>query len=156
MQRTSPSIFRLGPCLPLILGFFLFPGADAAWSRQGEQAVARPAPVLEVKFKGEPQAGQYVVSLDSFYLIEDGAARSRVRRIDLALELARPEAAQQADLQGPRLREALYDFLTGQEREHPRLDQKDQGRALAGIINRCLGQDAVSNVKVEQSILLLR
>jgi len=155
-MRRHLSIICLGLCLPLILGLFLLPGAHAARAQQVEKAISAPSPVLEVRLQEKPGDGKRSVALDPFYLIEDEASRVRVRRVDLALEFAQPELVKQADLQASRLRGALYDFLVAQERDHPGLGKKEQEKVLAGIVNRCLGQDAVTAVKVDQSILLLR
>ena len=156
MRRLLPIITLLGLCLSLMLGALLCSGAAQAWGQEEEKAAPKPGPVLEVKIKEEPAAVKHSLALDPFYLIEEEASRVRVRRIELALEFAQPELMKQVDPQASRLREQVYDFLISKERNFSGLAKTEQEKALAAIVNRCLGQEAVAAVKVDQNILLLR
>jgi hypothetical protein len=94
------------------------------------------------------------LTLDPFFLIEEDASRVRVRRVQVVLEFLQPEMLKEFDPQAPRLRELVYDFLAAKDQEHPDRGLKEQEKLLAGLVNRCLGQEAVSAVKLDQSLLL--
>ena len=172
MRRCLPSrlpVWFLG--FVLIPAFLLGAGVHQARGQEGERVLSKPGPVLEVKFPEKvekpaevkfpekvekPVEEKQSVTLDPFFLIEEEASRVRVRRFDLALEFSSPELLQQLDPRAPQLRELVYDFLVAKDRAHPGLEKKEQQQALAGLVNRYLGQEAVTAVKVDQMVLLLR
>jgi len=160
MSRLLPSpkiIWGLG--LFLIPALLLGAGVRQAGSEERKIGAPKPGPVLEVKIQEEiekPRVEVQSLTLAPFFLIEEEASQVRVRRVDLALEFSQPEMMKQVDPQATRLRELVYDFLVAKEHNYPGLEKKEQQQVLAGIVNRYLGQEAVTAVKVDQSILLLR
>lgn len=156
-RRLAFTLIFLG--LPLFLALVLFGGArfSAASDREGEPLAPKPGPVLEVKIQEEvekPAAAAPSLTLDPFFLIEEEASRVRVRRVQVVLEFLQPEMLKEFDPRAPRLREMVYDFLAAKEQEHSGREVKEQEKLLAGLVNRCLGQEAVSSVKLDQSLLL--
>jgi hypothetical protein len=132
-------------------------GVAAAPGLDGEPVSLNPGPVLEVKIRDEvekPAAAAPSLTLDPFFLIEEEASRVRVRRVQVALEFLQPELLKGFDPQAPRLRELVYDFLVTKEEAHPGRETKEQEKLLAGLVNRWLGQEAVSAVKLDYSLLL--
>jgi hypothetical protein len=158
MSRSLPSrllVLSFGLCLALAL--LLGAGVRQARCREGAKAAPKPGPVVEVSIKEEaPPAKPVSLTLDPFFLIEEDTHRVRVRRVGVALEFSQPEMLKKIDPQTPGLRELVYDFLSAKERDYSGLETEEQQNILAGLINRCLGQEAVTAVKVDQSILLLR
>ena len=163
LRPASSRIFR-GFSLLLILVGFGVAGVNAAPGRDGEPVSPMPGPVLEVKIQEELQkpvaaaaaTAAPSLTLDPFFLIEEDASRVRVRRVQVALEFLQPEMLKGFDPQAPRLRELVYDFLVSKEQTNPAREMKEQEKVLAGLVNSCLGQEAVSAVKLDQSFLLLR
>ncbi|MBI4797105.1 MAG: hypothetical protein HY790_14920 [Deltaproteobacteria bacterium] len=161
LRPASPRIFRC-PSLLLILVWFGVAGVNAAQGRDGEPVSPKPGPVLEVKIQEEVEkpvaaaaaAAAPSLALDPFFLIEEEASRVRVRRVQVALEFLQPEMLKGFDPQAPRLRELVYDFLVTKEEAHPTRETKEQEKLLAGLVNRWLGQEAVSAVKLDYSLLL--
>jgi hypothetical protein len=146
---------RLLPCcLCLLLALPLGVGVQQGWGQEKKMAPLKPGPVLEAKIQEKP-GPENSLSLDPFYLIEEKASRVRVRRVALALEFSQPEMMKLLDPQAPSLREVVYDFLISKEHEYPDLEKKGGQKLLAGLLNRYLGQEAVTAVKVDQSYLLL-
>jgi hypothetical protein len=129
-------------------------GATQSWGQDQEMAALKPGPVLEAKIR-EKSGAENSLPLAPFYLLEEEGSRVRVRRITLALEFAQPEIMGLLDTQAPRLREILYDFLVGHEHDYPGLEKMGEQKILAGLVNRYLGQEAVTAVKLDQSYLLL-
>jgi hypothetical protein len=154
MEKNKMSRRLLPLCLCLLLVLPLGLGVQQGWSQEKEMASLHPGPVLEAKIKEKPGAENYL-SLDPFFLIEADGSRARVRRVTLTLELAQPEIQGLLDPQAPRLREICYDFLLNKEHDNPGLEEKGGPKILAGLVNRYLGQEAVTAVKVDQSYLLL-
>ena len=155
-RLASTRIFR---CLSLLLALLLLGGAGvaAAQGRDGEPVPPQPGPVLEVKIQEEvekPAAAAPSLTLDPFFLIEEDTSRVRVRRVQVALEFLQPEMLKGFDPQASRLRELVYDFLAAKEQAYPAREMQEQERLLAGLVNRYLGQDAVSAVKLDHSLLL--
>jgi hypothetical protein len=149
------------------LGIFLLLallGSEYAWAgaapgRDGEAASPKPGPVLEVKIQEnleKPATAASSFTLDPFFLIEEEASRVRVRRVQVVLEFLQPDILPKFDPRSPGLRELVYDFLVGKEQGYPGRERKEQEKLLTGLVNRYLGQEAVSAVKVDQSFLLLR
>jgi hypothetical protein len=153
---VSPRIFR-GLSLLLALLWFGGAGVAAAQGREGEPVPPQPGPVLEGKIQEkmeQPAASVPSITLDPFFLIEEEASRVRVRRVQVALEFLQPEMLKEFDPRDPRLRELIYDFLAAKDQEHPSREVKEQEKLLAGLVNRCLGQESVSSVRLDQSLLL--
>jgi|GEM_PF-4333089 hypothetical protein len=144
----------LPPCLCLALALSLGVGVPQGWGQEKEIASLKPGPVFEAKIREKPRA-ENLLSLAPFYLIEEEGSRGRVRRVTLDLEFAQPEVVRLLDPQAPRLREIVYDFLAIHELDCPGQDKKGDQKILAGLVNRYLGQEAVTAVKVDQSYLLL-
>jgi len=151
-RRLLPSLLTL--CLCLLPALPVGVGVRPAWGQEKEMAALQPGPVLEVKI-GEKAAAENSLSLAPFYLIEEQGSRVRVRRVTLALEFSQPEMASLLDPQAPRLREIVYNFLVDKTPDYPGLEKKGEQNILAGLLNRYLGQEAVTAVKVDQSYLLL-
>lgn len=154
----------------LVLAFSWGAGVHQSWGQIKEIAPPKPGPILEAKI-GEKRGAEKALPvvegkiaekarpenslpLDPFYLIEEEGPRVRVLRVALALEFAQPEMKGVFDPQAPRLREIVYDFLASKEHD-PGLAGKGEQKILAGLVNRYLGQEAVTAVKVDQSYLLL-
>jgi hypothetical protein len=157
-RPASPRIFR-GFFLLVALLIFSAAGVQAAPGREGDQVASKPGPILEGKIQEKmapPAAAPSSLILDPFFLIQEEASRVQVLRVQVALELVQPEMRQNFDPQAPGLREVVYDFLASKEQADPGRDRKQQDKVLAGLVNRYLGQEAVSAVKVDQSFLLLR
>jgi len=164
-------LLRVFPfCLGLLLAFPGGAGVHQSWGQVKVIASPKPGPIVEAKIGGErgaenslpvvegkigekPRAGNSL-PLDPFYLIEEEGPRVRVLRVALALEFAQAELTKVLDPQAPRLREIVYDFLVSEEHD-PGLAGKGEQKILAGLVNRYLGQEAVTAVKVDQSYLLL-
>lgn len=155
---------RLPPLLSLALAIFLTlaapgeAGVAPAPGKDGEKASPAAIPAREVKMPlkiEKPAPSPAVVTLDPFFLILQEASRVRVRRIQVALEFLQPDFLKNFDPQAPRFRELVYDFLAG-EQGQPAAGGKERDNILAGLVNRYLGQEAVSAVKVDQTFLLLR
>jgi len=159
MSRSLSSRFILWVFgLVLTLALLLGTGVRQARGQEGEKAAPKPGPVQEGKIleKDEkPATDVHSLTLDPFFLIEEEAHRIRVRRVAVAMEFSQGEMMKQFDPQTPRLRELVYDFLVAKERNYLGLETKEQQKVLAGLVNRYLGQEAVTAVKVDQSILLL-
>ena len=163
-MSQRPASLRIFPCLFLILILVLSvnAGVAGAQNREGEAVATKPAPVLEVKFQEEAEkpalapapAAAPALTLAPFFLIEEEASRVRVRRVQVALEFLQPEMVNGFDPQAPRLRELVYDFLAGKDQARPDREMKEQEKFLAGLVNHWLGQEAVSAVKLDQSLLL--
>lgn len=146
---------RLLPwCLCLMLALPLGVGVHQGWGQEKKMAPLNPGPVFEAKIQEKPGA-ENSLPLDPFYLIEEETSRVRVRRVALALEFSQPEMMELLDPQAPSLRELVYDFLITKEHDYPGLEKKGQQKVLAGLVNRYLGQEAVTAIKVDQSYLLL-
>ena len=145
-------LLPFGLCLMLALP--LGAGVRQGWGQENKKAPLNPGPVFEAKIREAPGA-ENSLSLDPFYLLEEEASRVRVRRVALALEFARPEMMGLLDPQAPNLRELVYDFLLDKEHNYPGLEKKREQKVLAGLVNRYLGQEAVTAIKVDQSYLLL-
>lgn len=144
----------LPPCLCLMLALPLGVGVHQGWGQEKEIAPPHPGPVMEAKIRETPGA-ENSLPLDPFYVIEAEGPRVRVRRVALALKFSQPEMVGLVDPQAPRLREIVYDFLLGKDHDCPGLENKGEQKVLAGLVNRYLGQEAVTTVKVDQSYLLL-
>jgi hypothetical protein len=158
LRPSLPRIFRDISFL-LVLLVFGGAGATAARGQEGKPSPPKPGPVLEVKFQEnleKPVTAPLTFSLDPFYLIEGETSRVQVRRVQVALEFRQPEMLQKFDPQAPGLREVVYDFLVVKDQAHPGREKKEQEQVLANLVNRYLGQEAVSAVKVDQNFLLLR
>ena len=165
-RRLLLPMFPLSLLLPLFLGVAVPQG----WGQVKKIALAHPGPVVEVKIGEKPEADkaspvvegkigekprdEKALPLDPFYLVEEEGPRVRVLRVALALEFAQPELKRIIDPQAPRLREIVYDFLVSKGHD-PGLAEKADQQVLAGLVNRYLGQEAVTAVKVDQSYLLL-
>jgi hypothetical protein len=146
---------RLLPyCLCLLLALPLGVGVHQGWGQEKKIASLNAGPVLEAKIQEKPGV-ENSLSLDPFYLMEEDASRVRVRRVALALEFSQPEMMKLLDPQAPSLREVVYDFLINKKHDYPDLEKKGEQKLLAGLVNRYLGQEAVTAVKVDQSYLLL-
>ncbi len=156
--------------LSLLLVLLLGVGVPQSWGQVKKIETSRPGPIVEARIGEKPGAdnsspvveGKIVekpradntLPLDPFYLIEEEGPRVRVLRVALALEFAQPELKRVIDPQAPRLREIVYDFLVSKEHD-PGLAEQGGRKILAGLVNRYLGQEAVTAVKVDQSYLLL-
>ncbi|MHB8067005.1 MAG: flagellar basal body-associated FliL family protein [Desulfobaccales bacterium] len=163
-------LLRVFPCLCLLLAFPGSAGVHQSWGQVKEIAPLNAGPIVEAKIGekrgfenslpvvegkiGEKARAENSLPLDPFYLIEEDGPRVRVLRVALALEFAQPEMKGILDPQAPRLREIVYDFLANKEHD-PGLEGKGKQEILAGLVNRYLGQEAVTAVKVDQSYLLL-
>ena len=148
-------------CLFLFLGLAVLGsvGFNATPVKAGEKITPISSPILEVKIQEKvekPATPAPAVTLDPFFLILEEGSRVRVRRVQVALEFLQPEMLPKFDPQSPVLREVVYDFLVAKEQELSGREEKEQEKVLAGLVNRYLGQEAVSAVKVDQSFLLLR
>lgn len=162
-------LLRVFPCC-LVLAFSWGAGVQQSWGQIKQIAPPQPGPIVEAKIGEKPGTedslpvvqGKIVdktgagnsLPLDPFYLIEEEGPRVRVLRVALALEFAQPEVKGVVDPQAPRLREIVYDFLVSKEHD-PGLEGNGEQKILAGLVNRYLGQEAVTAVKVDQSYLLL-
>ena len=139
-----------------MLGGFGFKAAPAS---AAEKIATVSSPILEVKIQDtikKPLTPAPAVTLDPFFLILEEGSRVRVRRVQVSLEFLQPEMLPKFDPQSPVLREMVYDFLLDKEQANSGREKKEQEQVLTQLVNRCLGQEAVSAVKVDQSFLLLR
>ncbi|MFZ5450957.1 MAG: hypothetical protein ACOZF2_03645 [Thermodesulfobacteriota bacterium] len=155
-----PSFF-LRRCWFLFLALAVLGGSgiDAALGQAGEKVTPPSSPILEVKIQEEtakPSTPAPPVTLDPFFLIIEEGPRVRVQRIQVAWEILQPELLPKFDPQSPVLREMVYDFLVAKGQVLSDREKKEREKLLAGLVNRYLGQEAVSAVKVDQSFLLLR
>lgn len=158
---TRRPLLLLSRCLFLWLALTLLgsAGVTPAPGKAGEPVLPKPGPVLEAKIQDKfekPAPATPAVTLAPFFLIMEEGSRVRVRRVQVALEFLQPETLQQFDPQSPGLRGVVYDFLVDQEQAYSGREKKEPGKVLAGLVNRYLGQETVSAVKVDQSFLLLR
>lgn len=148
-------------CFSLLLAVTMLGGAgvNAAPGQDEDKDLPSAAPVLEGKIPEkieQPTAPAPAVSLEPFFLIMEEGSRVRVRRVQVALEFSQPEILLNFDPQAPALREIVYDSLMAKDQAHSGREKKEQEKVLTQLINRYLGREAVSAVKVDQSFLLLR
>ncbi|MDD2902643.1 MAG: hypothetical protein PHU44_09455 [Syntrophales bacterium] len=157
-RRPSRFLFR-GVPLFLALAVLGGSGVNPTPGHAGEKVTPISSPILEVKIQdnfAEPKTPVPTVALDPFFVIREEGARVRVRRVQVALEFLQPDMLPKFDPQSPALREKVYDFLLAEEQAVSGREKKEQEKILAQLVNRYLGQEAVSAVKVDQSFLLLR
>lgn len=131
-------------------------GIHQAWGQEGVKVILDSGQDVEAQTLEKTETEKPSLTMEPFYLIEETASSVRVRQVTLALEFSRPEMMKQVDPLAPRLRELVYDFLVAKEHDYPDLEKKEQQKALTGLVNRYLGQEALTAVKVDQSFLLLR
>ena len=156
-----PAVIRIFCGFALLSALLLLGSAGAAPAPGQDKppAMAKTGPVLEVKIQEKAAPSPPPASslrLDPFFLIQEEPTRVRVLRVQVALEFGQPEILPKLDPQAPALRELVYDFLVAKEQADLGRDPKGQEKVLAALVNRYLGQEAVSAVKVDQSFLLLR
>ena len=157
-MTRRPSFLCRGCFLFLALGLLGGLGVQAGPVQAGEQVASRPGPILEVKIRDEaakPQTPASTVALDPFFVIREEGTRVRVRRVQVAVEFSEADMLSKFDPQSPALREKVYDFLLAEEQALSGREKKEEEKILAQLVNRYLGQEAVSAVKVDQSFLLL-